>query len=180
VIVFMGVAGAGKSVQGKLLADDLGYRWLSTGEFLRMHISGKRRQEMLEGKLLDDDEIISILNSFLATLAPNEACILDGFPRTITQSKWLLDQHDTGKIHVSAIIHLKASKDVVKQRLLARGRPDDTEEAINKRFEEYENSTLPIVEWFKGDKIPVYEVNGERQVEEIHKEILSLIGADKK
>ncbi len=43
MIIFMGVAGSGKSMQGKLLADTLGLPWLSTGEFLRMLISGEKR-----------------------------------------------------------------------------------------------------------------------------------------
>ena len=55
MIIFMGVAGSGKSVQGRLLADTLGLPWLSTGEFLRMLISGQRRKDMQAGKLLDID-----------------------------------------------------------------------------------------------------------------------------
>ncbi len=34
MIFFIGVAGAGKSVQGKLLADRYGMPWISTGELL--------------------------------------------------------------------------------------------------------------------------------------------------
>lgn len=174
MIVFMGVAGAGKSVQGKLLADDLGYRWLSTGEFLRMHITGKRRDEMLEGKLLDDQEIIDILKPLFESNSDNK-CILDGFPRTLKQAEWLITQHEQGVVDISAVLHLQASEDVVKERLLARGRPDDTEEAIIRRFEEYQTATLPIVDWFKNKDIPVYEINGERSVEEIHEDIMSKV-----
>ena len=46
MIVFMGVAGSGKSVQGRMLADKLALPWLSTGEFLRMLVSGERRMYM--------------------------------------------------------------------------------------------------------------------------------------
>lgn len=174
----MGVAGAGKSVQGKLLADDLGYRWLSTGEFLRMHISGDRRKEMLAGKLLDDQEIIDILDKFLIDTGRDEACVLDGFPRTVAQAKWLLDQHAKGEVSLRGIIHLIASKEVVMDRLLARGRQDDNEEAINQRFLEYERETLPIVDLFRGAGIAVHEIDGERSIEEIHKDIMSRISAD--
>ncbi len=175
MIVFMGVAGAGKSVQGKLLADDLGYRWLSTGEFLRMHISGERRQEMLSGKLLGDQEIINILEKFFVEAGVDEACVLDGFPRTLPQAKWLIEKHDSKEINIQAVIHIQASKEVVKARLLSRGRQDDHETAINQRFHEYEQQTLPIVQWFKKDNIPVFEVDGERPIEVIHQEIMRLI-----
>lgn len=171
----MGVAGAGKSVQGKLLADDLGYRWLSTGEFLRMHISGERRKEMLAGKLLADEEIIAILDKFLIDTNIDEACVLDGFPRTLPQAEWLLGQHKNGEVKLHAVVHLVASKAVVKERLLARGRQDDTNDAIEQRFAEYEEQTLPIVGWFKKEGITVYEIDGEKTVETIHANIMKAI-----
>jgi adenylate kinase len=171
----MGVAGAGKSVQGKLLADDLGYIWLSTGEFLRMHISGERRKEMLAGKLLDDEEIISILDKFLIDTGHDEACVLDGFPRTVVQAKWLLNQHMQGDVKLRAIVHLVASKETVMQRLLSRGRQDDTQQAINQRFAEYERETLPIVELFNEANISVIEIDGERSIDDIHQDIMTRI-----
>lgn len=177
MIVLMGVAGSGKSVQGRLLADDLGYTRLSTGEFLRQNIDDKRRREMLEGKLLDDQEIIDILGKFLKSLDAKKACVLDGFPRTLPQAKWLIDQHKANTLHVDGIFHLRASREVVKQRLLGRGRPDDNELAINKRFDEYEKSTLPILEFFKEQDISVFEINAERPVEEIHEQIMSLVNS---
>ena len=60
MIVLMGVAGAGKSLQGRLFADEHGYSWISTGELFRVLVTGKRRQQMLEGKLLSDEEVIAL------------------------------------------------------------------------------------------------------------------------
>ena len=48
MIILTGVAGAGKSMQGKLLADEHGYAWISSGEIFRVLVTGKRRQAMLE------------------------------------------------------------------------------------------------------------------------------------
>ena len=62
MILLMGVAVAGKSVQGRRLADEKGLPWLSTGEFLRMLVVGERRKQMLAGKLLSDKEIIELAN----------------------------------------------------------------------------------------------------------------------
>jgi len=173
VIIFMGVAGAGKSVQGRMLAEKLGYDWISTGELLRKNIHGDRKQEMLEGKLLGDDEIIAIVEDRLKVLSSNNRAILDGFPRTLPQAKWLLKQHTKETLSINGVVHLTASKEVVKQRLLQRGRPDDSEEAIDVRFNEYEEHTLPIVDWFKESGLTVYEIDGERDVNEIHHEIVN-------
>lgn len=175
MIIFMGVAGAGKSVQGTLLAEALKYQWLSTGEYLRSNISGKRKQEMLEGKLLDDQEIIDILKNFFASIEDENKTILDGFPRTLVQAKWLHEQQKSGALHIGSVIYLNASKEVVQQRLLGRGRADDTEEALDKRFEEYESLTLPIIDWFKSCGIKVHEVNAERSIEDIQKDIINRV-----
>ena len=65
MIILMGVAGAGKSMQGKILADEHGYAWISCGEVLRVLVTGKRRLEMLEGKLLSDQEVITVMDKVL-------------------------------------------------------------------------------------------------------------------
>lgn len=175
MIIFMGVAGAGKSVQGTLLAKRLGYEWLSTGEYLRANISGERRKEMLEGKLLDDQEIINILEDFFRSIKDSKKCVLDGFPRTLVQAKWLLERHSSGSIEINSVVYLNASKEVVRKRLLSRGRPDDTVEALDRRFDEYVKLTLPIIEWYKDQGIMVHEVNAERTVKEIQADIMSRI-----
>ncbi|HMT55734.1 MAG TPA: nucleoside monophosphate kinase, partial [Candidatus Saccharibacteria bacterium] len=89
MILFIGVAGAGKSVQGKHLSDLLGFPWISTGELLRMHISGEKRQRMLRGELLTDEELYEIVEPILKELMNESQIILDGFPRTLAQAQWL-------------------------------------------------------------------------------------------
>jgi adenylate kinase len=176
VIIFMGVAGAGKSVQGKLLADTVGLPWLSTGEFLRMLISGERRKEMLAGKLLGDQEIIALVQKMFAVIDTEHEFVLDGFPRTLPQADWLLTQSKHGQLNITAVVHLETSEDVVKARLLGRGRLDDTEEAISERFEEYRELTLPILDEFREAGIPVHDIEAEGTVKEIHQAILDKLG----
>ena len=171
----MGVAGAGKSVQGRWLADELGLPWLSTGEFLRMLVTGTRRKEMLAGKLLDDSEMISLADKIFHMIEMDEEFILDGFPRTEGQAEWLLAQHKAGLLCITNVLHLEASEKVVQDRLLARGRQDDTAASIAMRFAEYGAVTLPILQHFADAGIKVHHVNGERTAEEIHKEILPLL-----
>jgi adenylate kinase len=176
MIIFTGVAGAGKSVQGKMLADQLGYPWLSTGEFLRMLIAGERRKEMLAGKLVSDKEMISLIQKVIGLLPPSEEFVLDGFPRTPEQAEWLLAQVKAGLLHVTAVFRIDASREVVKDRLLKRGRQDDYHEAIEERFREFEHTTVPILEQFKAAGINVYQIDGEQPVEDVHKNIMHVLG----
>ncbi len=171
MIIFTGVAGSGKSLQGKMLADELGLPWLSTGEFLRMLVSGEKREAMVAGKLLDDAEIIQLVRKIFALIDTNEEFVLDGFPRTIAQADWLLNQVKHKQFQITGVIHLTADQGTVLKRLAGRGRQDDTPEAIKERFKEYEETILPILEDFKAHNIPVYDISSEDSIESIFSNI---------
>lgn len=158
-------------MQGRLLADNLGYPWLSTGEFLRMLVSGEKRRDMVEGKLLGDKEIIRLVQKIFTLIDTHEEFILDGFPRTIEQADWLLNQTKHGLLRITAVIHLTASEQAVEKRLLSRGRKDDHEAAIRERFDEFQQSILPILEDFKKFNVPVYEIDGEQSPDSVSQAI---------
>jgi adenylate kinase len=172
VIIFMGIAGSGKSLQGRRLADTMSLPWLSTGEFLRMLVAGDRRKDMLEGKLLEDSEIITMVQKIFSLVDTKNEFVLDGFPRTAAQAGWLLSQVEYKQLDVTAIVHITAKKETVAQRLLDRARPDDHEEAIEARFQEYNNEIMPMLERFKMANVPVVEVSSEGPIEEVHRNIL--------
>lgn len=175
MIILMGVAGAGKSMQGKILADEHGYAWISTGEILRVLVTGKRRHEMLQGKLLSDDEMINLMDKVLDLIDTKQEFVLDGFPRTVPQADWLLEQVHKGRFVLSAVVHLAASEEVVRTRLLDRARPDDTEEAIVKRFSEYNTVTLPILEHLEREGAKVCKIDAAQDPRVVHDTILKCV-----
>jgi len=175
MIILMGVAGAGKSMQGRLLADERGFAWISTGEILRVLVTGKRRQEMLEGHLLSDAEMIRMMDKVFDLINLKDEFILDGFPRTLKQADWLIDQVEMGRFKVTAVIHLTASEAVVLERLTSRGRPDDTKEAITRRFEEYEAVTQPILADFRSRGITVHDINADLAPAAVHDQIAKIL-----
>lgn len=175
MIVLMGVAGAGKSMQGRLFADEHGYAWVSTGELFRVLVTGERRQEMLQGKLLSDSEVIDLVDRTLNLIDVNEEFLLDGFPRTKVQADWLLEQINSSRLSMTAVFNLEATPEVVKERLLARGRQDDTEEAIERRFKEYREVTLPMVDYFKNENIQVHTINADQDPISVHDDIMRFI-----
>lgn len=171
MILFMGVAGAGKSVQGRFLSDLLGFPWVSTGELLRMHVSGEKRQRMLKGELLTDEELYDVVEPVLKELMNESQVILDGFPRTLPQAEWLLNFSKSNGTPISCVIHLEADKDVVMKRLFERGRPDDTEEGISKRFDEYRRATVPILDYYEKLGVPSPIIDGNGTEEEVREKI---------
>jgi adenylate kinase len=168
----MGPAGAGKSVQGKLFTDELGLAWISTGGLFRAFITGERRKELMSGKLLDDQEVIALVQKALANIDLKDEFVIDGFPRTIKQANWILDQVKNKKLQLTAVFNLVASKRAIQERLIQRGRDDDNPKVIKVRFEEFKHKTLPIIELFKENNIKVIDINADARPIEVHREII--------
>jgi adenylate kinase len=176
MILLMGSAGAGKSLQGHQLADQYGYAYISTGEVFRVLITGKRRNEMLQGKLLSDEEVIRVVDKVLELIDTNEQFILDGFPRTQPQVDWLLEQHKAGRFSLPNVINLEVSEAVIHERLQKRGRLDDTEEAIDYRSEQYRAVTRPLLAYMKKKGLEVVDVDANRDPRAVHRDILRALG----
>jgi adenylate kinase len=176
MILLMGAAGAGKSIQGHQLADQYGYAYISTGEIFRVLITGKRRNEMLQGNLLSDEEVIKVVDKVLELIDTKEQFILDGFPRTKPQVDWLLEQAEAGRFELPTVINLEVSEEVIRERLHKRGRLDDTEQAITVRYKLYLDETRPLLEYMGKKGIEVNSIDADRDPQAIHRDILRALG----
>ncbi|MCA9346263.1 nucleoside monophosphate kinase [Candidatus Saccharibacteria bacterium] len=175
MILFIGVVGAGKSVQGRHLSDLLNFPWVSTGEILRQHISGELREKMVRGDLLSDEDLYHVVEPILKELIDQSEIILDGFPRTIAQAEWLENFVEKNNSEISCIVHLEVDENIVMDRLLKRGRPDDTKEAIANRFNEYRTKTLPIIKYFEQNGAKVVHINGNGTENEVRERITKAV-----
>lgn len=172
-IILIGIQGAGKSTQGNLLSKKLKVPYLSTGHIFRIlskeHFPLGRyiKEVMNAGYLIPDKKTISIVSDYLNRPEYNKGYILDGFPRTIAQAK-------SFKNGVDKIVYLKVSDKEALWRLSYRNgdvREDETLAAIRKRIELFHKLTKPVLEFYRKRGILV-EVDGEKKVEEVHKEVL--------
>ncbi len=177
MILLMGIAGSGKGTQGKMLADARGFHLISMGDVVRMYITGKQRERMLAGELLDDQEIIKIVDKVLTSVSNGEEVLMDGFPRTVPQAEWLLEQVTAGRFKLDTAIHLVASREAVKQRLMQRGRIDDKEQAIEARFDEYERSTTPLLSWLSDHGVRVVNIDAVRSVQAVNDDVVKQLSA---
>ena len=85
------------------------------------------------------------------------------------------EQINNQRLSLTAIFNLVAPLDIIKTRLLARGRLDDTPQSIALRFKEYNLSTLPILDFFKQYEAPVYDIDANKNPLEVYNEILTKI-----
>ena len=177
MILLMGIAGSGKGTQAQLLAEKKGYHIVTMGDVVRARVSDEQRARMLRGDLVTDDEIIQLLDEELRALPDQDNVLLDGFPRSIPQAEWLLEQAKSGRVRIQDVIHLVASREAVKARLLDRARADDNDAAIEKRFDEYQKSTSPILDWLSAHGVPVISINAEQAVEAVTADIISQLAS---
>jgi adenylate kinase len=124
---------------------------------------GERARGYMEaGQLLPDEIMVGVVSDRLAEpdiLAAG--FLLDGFPRTVPQAEALC-----GLVTVDLAIDLAVPEDVVRERMLLRGRADDTAEAIDERLAAYVAQTVPTIEWFgaKGNLVTVDGVGDTAEV----------------
>ena len=176
LIIFVGVAGSGKSVQGRMLAETLKAHYFSMGDFLRRHLDPVIQEKMLTGELISDDQVIGeIVKEWSKVKTIDEEVIVDGFPRTLVQADWLLSQAEEKRFKITAIINLAASAEIITERLLGRKRPDDHLEAIKLRIKEYNKATLPIIERMKRAGVKIFNIDAERPVDEVHADIIKAL-----
>ena len=89
--------------------------------------------------------------------------LLDGFPRTVPQAKWLGELLHTNDHDLDAVLLLDAPDDVLLERMLARGRADDTAEAITRRLALYHSETTPLLEHYADLLVAVDGVGTRRR-----------------
>lgn len=168
MVIFFGPPGAGKSVQGQLLAARHGWRWLSTGQLLRDAKSLELQEIMTRGDFVSDKKINDVIDQALSLADSIDDVVLDGYPRKIEQAQWLLDNLPRHNRKITIVIFLNVSNEVIFQRLRIRGRADDSEGSIAKRSEEYSEKTEPVMEYLSAKGIDVLKVDGEGSVGTVH------------
>jgi adenylate kinase len=178
VISLVGTPGSGKTTQAKLLSEYLHCPWFSQGELIRQRATGQARQDMLQGKIIDDSVTLQILSDVLATLdTSKDECIIEGNPRTLTQAKWWEEKINSGQFKLRGFVHLTASEKVVEERLKKRGRLDDFDfGVIQKRLAEYRKNTKKGLEYLESKGWQVHEISANGTIEEVAKDIRKALG----
>lgn len=176
-IILIGIQGSGKSTQGNLLAKKLDIPYLSTGHIFRDIAKdhtplGRYIKEIINaGFLVPDKKTLKIVSEYLKRTEYQKGYILDGFPRTLEQAK----SFENG---ITKVVYVKVSDKEALWRLFYREgeeeRDDETIKAIRKRIELFHKVTEPVLDFYKKKGL-LAEVNGERKVEEINREILKKV-----
>ena len=187
-IVFFGPPGSGKGTQAKLLllSKELNILHLSTGDILREKLSDgdtlsiKLKEIMSSGNLVSDE----ILNQIIANKLMSKECrkgfILDGYPRTISQSEFLLTFSKSNSLNLDIIFDFKIDFKLVEERILSRSkqeqRSDDNLEVIKTRLDKYIEETYPVSQFFSVNfSKNFFTIDASREVSKIQRELINII-----
>ena len=183
-LVIFGPPGAGKGTQSKFIMEKFNLHQLSTGDLLRSEIKnktdlGKKISSIMNsGELVSDEIVGDLIENFVSNEIYKNKIIFDGYPRTLIQAKnldKLLKRYDQ---KIDIVLKLSVSLKTVKKRILERQiqekRDDDNEEIAIKRYDTYEKSSSPVIEYYKQSNL-LKVINGEASISEINSEISGLI-----
>ena len=183
-LVIFGPPGAGKGTQSKFLVEKFNLFQLSTGEFLRNEMSkntkiGKQIASVINSGSLVSDKIVSdLIEKIIANKEYQNRIIFDGYPRNLNQVKNLENLLKRYKQKIDIVLKLSVSLETIKKRIVERRnqekRLDDNEQIAIKRYQTYEKSTEPVIDYYK--KLNLLKVvDGERPIDQINKEISDII-----
>ncbi len=177
MIIFFGPAGAGKSVQGQLLSARHGWRWLSAGQLLRDSKDPELLNIMSTGKLVSSEVTNKLMGEAIKRSHDISHLILDGYPRDMSQAKWLIENKTHHGRDIQLIIVVEVPKSELLKRLAIRGRADDVPEVIDERLRIYRKEMYPILSYFTEQNVNIVHIDGVGTVGQVHDRIVEEIEA---
>ncbi|MBR2658582.1 nucleoside monophosphate kinase [Candidatus Saccharibacteria bacterium] len=172
MIILFGLAGSGKGTQGKALAELFGWRTFSVGQVIRD--TGEYTETVNAGKLIPDDDVIRLMNKQIEKAeAEGYDVILDGYPRDEYQARWMMENMAE---KIDGAVILEVPKEELYERLALRGRDDDKDkEAIDRRFEVFEQNIYSILPLLEAKNIPYERVDGTGPINVVTDRLINVI-----
>lgn len=149
------------------------------------------KKYMDAGDLVPDEVVIGLVKERLQDADAANGFILDGFPRTTTQAVALDSELSSLNRPLDAALLIDVDKEVIIRRLTTRRmcrdcgfigseadascpkcngemyqRDDDNEATVRNRLDVYENSTAPLIDYYRGCDLLV-EIDGDRDPQDV-------------
>lgn len=205
-IVLFGPPGAGKGTQARLLSKRRGLAHISTGVIIRnamekgTNVGQEARAYVEAGELVPDSVVRRLAEDAIAE-QDYEDFVLDGYPRTLQQAKWLTAFLEKQDAPLTAIVNLEVPDEKIVERLSQRRvhketgenfhleakppppevdsslivqRPDDRPESIRKRLAVYHEETAPVRAYYE-DRRSFRSIKATGSFEEVYDRIEAAI-----
>jgi adenylate kinase len=185
-LLIVGPPGAGKGTQAVRLSEAYGIPAISTGDIFRRNIAegtplGVQVKAIVDsGAYVPDSLTNALVKDRIAQDDAQGGFLLDGYPRTVDQVRYLDEILADEGASLDAVIQLLAAPDEVVARLHKRaaveGRADDTEEVIRERLRVFNEQTAPLIDIFASRGLLV-AVDGLGAVDEVTDRVIESLSA---
>ena len=179
IYLLQGPPGSGKSTQSQLLAQNCNFQWVSVGQLVRQTDLPTSEEVRVNAGLMADnalvDRLVDTRLGELNQVHPDQPIVIDGYPRTIEQTRWFIDNYGHC---IKAIISLSLSEVAIRRRLLKRQRLDDDPDAIERRLAIYNTNNPKILQIWAAKEFTVYTIDAQVSAAVLNQRIIKEIGYD--
>lgn len=181
VLFVLGGPGAGKGTQCANLVRDYNFTHLSAGDLLRAEQdrNGSEFGDLIksyikDGKIVPMEVTVQLLENAMTEVVERDKehkgkFLIDGFPRKMDQALKFEETVCPSKF----VLFYDCPEEEMQKRLQKRGetsgRSDDNAESIKKRFKTFVETSMPVVEYFEGER-RVVKVVATKTPDEVYKE----------
>lgn len=190
-IIFIGPQGSGKGTQIEKLDAVLTEKDPSR-DTIDFQTGRRFRALAMKGEGYTEEHVAQTLDSgvlqplFLSVVLwgdamrehmnPERNILIDGFPRTVSEAIVLESALRFYERNFITIINLNTPEEVVRERMKARARKDDTEVSIEARLKWYREETVPVLEYYRTrENTAVFDIDGTDSIEGVHNQICAAL-----
>ena len=161
------------------LAARTGIAHVSTGDLFRDAVktespAGQRAESYLKnGQLVPDHVVLQLVEEYLGEVDGVGIC-LDGYPRTYEQAVALEELFSHLGLSIARVLHLYVADSIALERLVDRGRADDTIDTARYRLEVYHAATEPLIKHYDEAGL-LSEVDGSGDVEAVESRVWDVV-----
>jgi adenylate kinase len=179
IILLVGPPGSGKTTQAKFLAKKYGLPAFSMADLLKKEMSSGKKDPVSKalaaaiatGDMLPDEAATDLIRLRLFRADLRKGFILDGYPATAGQPKALDGMLEDQQLPKAVVVVLDAPDDVIRKRMIARGRADDKPEIIDRRIREFRDEASLLAGW--AGQTRVVRVNSNKSITQVSTQIVA-------
>jgi len=182
VILLVGPPGAGKTTQAQFLSKKYGVPSFSMSDLLKKEMSSVQKKDPIakamaaaiaSGDALPDEAAAELVRHHLLRSDVRKGFILDGFPATAGQAKALDQILQDRQLPKAVVVVFDVPDEVIRKRMLSRGRADDKADNIDRRIQEFRKEAALLIGW--AGHTSVVRVNAEAGIGDVSKQIVAAL-----
>jgi adenylate kinase len=179
IIILVGPPGSGKTTQAQFLAKRYAIPAFSMADLLKKEVSSAKKDRMSKalatsiasGDMLPAEAATELIRLRLMQTDLRKGFILDGYPATAGQAKALDAMLQDQQLPKALVVVLDAPDDVIRKRMIARGRADDKPEIIDRRIREFRDEAALLAGW--AGQTSVVRVNSNAKITQVSTQIVA-------